>query len=69
MSWAEEAMKEHASVESRDSLFTDANVISSTTSTSWDPHEVWLTRVKQPRERLASRFTSNAESQVPEPAD
>jgi hypothetical protein len=29
--------------------------MSSAASTAWDPHEVWLTRVKQPRERAAAR--------------
>jgi hypothetical protein len=63
MSW-EEAMKEHAGVASRDHVTTDSNVLRSPTSASWDPHEVWLTRVKQPRERAARRDTSGAESQV-----
>ena len=36
----------------------DANVISAETlapivDTSWDPYQVWLTRVKQPREQSA----------------
>lgn len=63
MSWSE-AMKELANVDSRDSLSTDANVNRSTTSTSWDPHEVWLTRVKQPREQAASRAPSDAGGRV-----
>lgn len=57
-------MKEQANVESQDHYATDANVIRSTASTAWDPHEVWLTRVKQPRERAASHVAPNAESQV-----
>jgi len=63
MSWAE-AMKEHASVASTDRVTTDPNVQRSTTSTTWDPHAVWLTRVHQPREQAASRGTSSAKSQV-----
>ncbi len=63
MSW-EEAMKEQANVASWDRVYTDANVLRSTPPTPWDPYEIWLTRVKQPRERAASRVTANAESQV-----
>lgn len=68
MSWAEE-MKARADVGSRNGHSTDANLTRSTTSTSWDPHEVWVTRVKQPRERLARRVTSSAESQALELPD
>jgi len=63
MSWAE-AMKEQANVASRDRAYTDGNVLRSTPRISWDPYEVWLTRVKQPRERAAGRVTADAESQV-----
>lgn len=54
MSWAE-AMKENARVASRDRVSAAANVVRSAPSTSWDPYEVWLSRVKQPRDRAASR--------------
>ena len=60
MSWAE-AMKENARAASRDRASADANVLRSAPSTSWDSYEVWLTRVKQPRERAADRFTANTE--------
>jgi hypothetical protein len=63
MTWAE-AMTEHANVEPQNRVTTDATVLRSTASTSWDPHTVWLTRVKEPRERATSRVSSNAESQV-----
>ena len=63
MSWAE-AMKEMADVASRNRVFADANIMRSAPSTSWDPYEVWLTRVKQPREHAADRMTANAEGQV-----
>jgi len=62
MSW-EEAMKEHPRLASQDRPFSEANVARSTTSNSWDPHEVWLTRVKQPRERASSRLSDPAEIQ------
>ena len=31
------------------------------TAGSWDPYDVWLTRVKQPRDRLPQRATLVAE--------
>ncbi len=68
MSWAE-AMKENAKAASRDGVFTDANVLRSAPSTSWDSYEVWLTRVNQPREHVADRFTANTEVQVHRLAD
>jgi hypothetical protein len=63
MSWLQ-AMKEQANVESRNRSFDDANVTRSATPTSWDPYEVWLTRVKQPRGQAASRDPADVESQV-----
>ncbi|HXW09095.1 MAG TPA: hypothetical protein VD737_00640 [Steroidobacteraceae bacterium] len=33
----------------------------STAGDSWDPYDVWLTRVKQPRDRLPQRATLVAE--------
>ena len=61
MSWTE-AMKEHANVASLDRGSTDANVIRSATPTYWDPYEVWLTRVRQPRDRAGGQATPNAQS-------
>lgn len=60
MSW-EEAMKERAGPAAQDRLSAEANVTGGATSTSWDRHEAWLTRVKQARERAASRFTDPGE--------
>jgi hypothetical protein len=57
-------MKGHANVAGLDQLSADAGVSRGSTSTSWDPHEVWLTRVKQPRERAAGQVTPNADSQA-----
>ena len=59
MSWAE-AMKENAKAASRDRVSGGANVLRSTPPTSWDPDEVWLTRVKHPREHDANRYTASA---------
>ena len=63
MSWAE-AMKENARSASRNCASTDANVLRSAPSGSWDSYKVWLTRVKQPRERADDRVTANTEVQV-----
>jgi hypothetical protein len=63
MSWAE-AMKEMAEAASRDSAYADANVMRRAVSTSWDPYEVWLRRVKQPRDLAASRISADAVGQV-----
>jgi len=62
MSWAE-AMKENAKAASRDRVSADAKVLRSAPSTSWDPYQVWLTRVKQPRDRAAGRYTASAAGQ------
>jgi len=63
MSWAE-AMKENAKAASRDRVPADANVLRSAPPTSWDPYAIWLTRVKQPRERATDRFTASTEGQA-----
>jgi hypothetical protein len=68
MSWSDK-MKVQADVVSRDRQSADAHVMRSTNSASWDPHEVWVTRVKQPRERAASRVTTSVESRVLELPD
>ena len=52
MSWAE-AMKASATVVLRDRSANDEGIIRGTPPASWDPYEVWLTRVKQPRDRVA----------------
>ena len=36
-----------------------------TAAAPWDPYEVWLTRVKQPRERSARKASSPAGRAVP----
>ena len=63
MSWAD-TIKENAGAASRDSVPADANAICGATSTSWDPYEVWLSRVKLPRDLAASRLSADAENHV-----
>jgi hypothetical protein len=63
MSWAE-TMKEAAdAAASGHGTTTDASRMRSATSAPWDPHEVWLTRVKRPREMKNSRADVVAENQ------
>jgi hypothetical protein len=62
MSWAE-TMKEAADVAASGRGATDANIIRSASSAPWDPYEVWLTRVKRPRELTTSWADSAAENQ------
>jgi hypothetical protein len=62
MSWAE-TMKEAADVAASGRGATDANIMRSATSTPWDPYEVWLTRVKRPRELTTSWADAAFENQ------
>lgn len=59
MNWTD-AMKNNANVVSRDHDSPEVTSMHSAAATSWDPHEVWLTRVKEPRDRAASRASDNA---------
>ena len=63
MSWLE-AMKEKANGESRNHDSNETHDTRSAAPTSWDPYEVWLTRVKQPRGRTVSRDPAGVESQA-----
>lgn len=53
-SWPE-ATKASADVALRDRASGDEEVILGTQATGWDPREVWLSRIKQPRDRAAIR--------------
>ncbi len=48
-----DALKDSADAASQDRGSGDESVIRVASAASWDPYEVWLTRVKQPRERAA----------------
>ena len=52
MSWSE-TMKGNATVASLEHVANDESVFRPTQATSWDPFEVWLTRIKQPRDNSA----------------
>lgn len=54
MRW-EEAMKVNATSVASDRASADADVVRSATTPAWDPYEVWLSRVKRPRDMAARR--------------
>lgn len=57
-----DAMKDSADAAPRDRGPGDDSAIRVASAPSWDPYEVWLTRVKQPRDRAA--HVAAAESQA-----
>jgi hypothetical protein len=52
MNWAD-MMKQNAVPASAEVLATHPTVQGKAAPTSWEPHEVWLTRVKVPRDHAA----------------
>ena len=58
-----ETLDEHADAASRDRVSDGATGQHSGPSTSWDPYEVWLNRVKRPRDLAASRNNADVKSQ------
>lgn len=63
MRW-EDAMRANAESVSMDRVSADADVGHSDVSTAWDPYEVWLSRVKRPRDMAARRAATDAETHV-----
>jgi len=61
MSWSE-TMKGNATVASLEHVANDESVFRPTQATSWDPFEVWLTRIKQPRDRAAKSALADTSS-------
>jgi hypothetical protein len=55
-------MNDSADGPSRDPLSTDEMGIRAIATSSWDPYEVWLTRVRQPREVAAVRVITEVGS-------
>jgi hypothetical protein len=49
MSWVE-AVTNRATIIDRDGGSTERGIFSNARRQGWDPYEVWLTRVKQPRD-------------------
>lgn len=64
-----------SSLQSNDAAHSDAEVVSAETQapivdTSWDPYQVWLTRVKQPREQsVRTRRLARAGAEQPAATD
>lgn len=56
MNWAD-GLQEKAGLASSDSVSTDGTVVPRDASTAWEPHEVWLARIKRPRDLAARRRT------------
>jgi hypothetical protein len=52
MNWAD-MMKENAAPASRELLTTHPTVLPREAPISWQPREVWLTRIKEPRDNAA----------------
>jgi hypothetical protein len=48
-------MKASANVALRDRASGDEEIVPATQATGWDPAEVWLSRIKRPRDRAAIR--------------
>lgn len=67
MNWSD-TMKENANRMSREP-FVMPDDLHDTTSLAWDPHDVWLTRVKQPRDRAAIRAMAASLQQTAELQD
>lgn len=63
MRW-EEAMKVNAEAVSTDRVPADADVVRGAASTAWDPYEVWLSRVKRPRDLAIRRAAADAATHV-----
>ena len=55
MSWSE-TMKGDATVAALEHVANDESGFRRTQAASWDPFEVWLTRIKQPRDNAANRL-------------
>ena len=62
MSWSE-TMKGNATVASLEHVANDESVFRRTQATSWDPFEVWLTRIKQPRDNAAKSAPTDTSKQ------
>jgi len=64
MNWSD-TMKEYANRVSGERTFTtDPRDMQVAGSIAWDPHDVWLTRVKQPRDRAAVPATAATMNQA-----
>jgi hypothetical protein len=56
-------MKSNATVASLEHVANDESSFRRKQAASWDPFEVWLTRVKQPRDNAAKSATAGTSTQ------
>ena len=58
-SWPQ-AIRASADAASDDRTPGDGEIVVGRQATGWDPGEVWLSRIKQPRDRAAMRATAGS---------
>ncbi len=63
MNWAD-AIKERAAAAMRERAAPAETALDKSRTSSWDPYEVWLTRVRQPRELAATGRSSRVLSVI-----
>ena len=68
MNWAE-TMKGIATVAVQADVSDDAKKLRRTQADSWDPFEVWLTRIKQPRDSVARSSSAGPSSGIADQCD
>jgi hypothetical protein len=61
MSWTD-VVRDHANSIMSERGNTEHRLFKNTQPRTWDPYEVWLTRVKQPRERASTPAGSSDSS-------
>lgn len=59
MNWTD-VLKDRASAVLRERTAPGRRIFSNAQPNGWDPYEVWLTRVKQPRDRAADTARKDA---------
>jgi uncharacterized protein YegL len=65
MSWAE-TMKGNAIAAALAHVADDASITRRTQTASWNPFEVWLTRIKQPRDNAANSTSASTSHDLQE---
>lgn len=68
MNWAE-TMKHNATVAVGTRVADDESVLRRTQTASWDPFEVWLTRIKQPRDSTSISAAVGRSTGAADPRD
>jgi len=59
MNWTDVA-KDRANAVLRERATAERQIFGNAQPNGWDPYEVWLTRVKQPRDRVADSARNDA---------